>query len=67
MNILVNNSKAADIGIIRPCIKNIKLKLVRVVEGEYSYSPKCYVVNYNGEEVYLRRDEFELIKRRIKK
>lgn len=57
--VLVNNSKAVDVthSKIRPMIKNIRCELLRTIEGEHSLAPKIYVVDFNGEEVYLHRDE----------
>lgn len=57
--VLVNNSKAIDVCMnkIRPMIKNVRCELLRTIEGEHSLSPKTYVVDYNGEEVYLHINE----------
>ena len=60
--ILVNNSKALDVPSIRPLIKNVKLKLKRTIEGETSFSRKIYVVDYEGDEVYLDKDEIKFVK-----
>jgi hypothetical protein len=60
--ILVNNSKALDVPMIRPLIKDIKLKLKKTIEGETMFSRKIYVVDYDGDEVYLDRDEVKFVK-----
>ena len=61
--IIVNNSKALDVPRIRPLIKKETLKLKRIADiGETSLSPKLYVVDYAGDEVYLHRDEFKYVK-----
>jgi hypothetical protein len=60
--ILVNNSKALDVPMIRPLINGVKLKLKKTIEGETMFSRKIYVVDYEGDEVYLDRDEVKFIK-----
>ena len=60
--ILVNNSKAVDVPMIRPLINGVKLKLKRTIEGETMFSRKIYVVDYEGDEVYLDRDEVKFVK-----
>jgi hypothetical protein len=60
--ILVNNSKALDVPMIRPLIKDIKLKLKKTIEGGTMFSRKIYVVDYDGDEVYLDRDEVKFVK-----
>lgn len=60
--ILVNNSKAVDVPMIRPLINGVKLKLKKTIEGETMFSRKIYVVDYEGDEVYLDRDEVKFVK-----
>lgn len=60
--ILVDNSKAVDVPLIRPLIKNVRCKFLHTIEGEHSLSEKIYVVDFNGEEVYLLKDEIKLDK-----
>lgn len=65
--VVVNNSKAADVPMIRPPIKNVKCELLRIIDGEHSLYPKTYVVDYNGIEVYLNRHEFNFFTKPTKK
>ena len=58
----MNNSKAVDVPMIRPLINGVKLKLKKTIEGETMFSRKIYVVDYEGDEVYLDRDEVKFVK-----